>query len=101
MPQPIRFGITLGMHPDRPSPPEEMFSLAESVEALGFDSLWMGDHIAFHGGHFTEILTTLAALAARSSRPRTGCSRARLASVPATSPPVAITSPAAISAFAA
>ncbi|MFP6868230.1 MAG: LLM class flavin-dependent oxidoreductase [Nitrospinota bacterium] len=68
MPQPIRFGITLGMHPDRPSPPEEMFSLAESVEALGFDSLWMGDHIAFHGGHFTEILTTLAALAARSSR---------------------------------
>lgn len=54
------------MHPDQPTPPEEMFSLANLIEDLGFDSLWMGDHIAFHGGYFTEILTTLAALSARS-----------------------------------
>ena len=66
MPQPVQFGVSLGMHPDQPTPPEEMFSLANLIEDLGFDSLWMGDHIAFHGGYFTEILTTLAALSARS-----------------------------------
>ncbi len=63
-----QFGITLGMHPDRPTPPEKMFALAESVEQMGFDSLWVGDHIAFHGGYFSECLTTLAAFAARTSR---------------------------------
>ena len=74
MAPPIRFGITWGMHPDRPSPPEAMFSTAEAVEALGFDSLWIGDHIAFHGGHFTESLTTLAAFAARTTRLTIGTS---------------------------
>ena len=43
----------------------------------------------------------LAAITARSRRPRTGCRRARLAIVEPTSPPVAITSPAETSAFAA
>ncbi len=64
----IKFGITFGMHPDRPTPPDEMFSLVENIERMGFDSLWIGDHIAFHGGYFSESLTTLAAFAARTSR---------------------------------
>jgi probable F420-dependent oxidoreductase len=63
-----KFGITFGMHPDYPTPPEEMFSIAERLEKLEFDSLWIGDHIAFHGGYFSESLTTLAAFAARTSR---------------------------------
>ena len=56
------------MHPDRPTPPDEMFAMAENIEKMGFDSLWIGDHIAFHGGYFSESLTTLAAFAARTSR---------------------------------
>ncbi len=68
MTPPLQFGITWGMHPERPAPPGEMFALAEMVERLGLDSLWIGDHIAFHDGHFTESLTTLAAFAARTSR---------------------------------
>ena len=38
-----------------------------SAEALGYDSMWIGDHVSFHG-HYTESLTTLAAFAARTSR---------------------------------
>ena len=34
---------------------------------LGYDSLWIGDHVSFYG-HYTESLTTLAAFAARTSR---------------------------------
>ena len=68
MAPPVRFGITWGMHLEILSPPEAVYAFAEAVEALGFDSLWMGDHIAFHGGHFTESLTTLAAFAARTTR---------------------------------
>ncbi len=62
-----RFGVSFGMHPDRIYAPEEMYAFAESAEALGYDSLWIGDHLAFHG-HYTESLTTLAAFAARTSR---------------------------------
>ncbi len=74
MPPPIKFGITFGMHPERPTPPGEMFAMAESIEKMGFDSLWIGDHIAFHGGYFSECLTTLAAFAARTSRIMIGSS---------------------------
>ncbi|MBT3351576.1 MAG: LLM class flavin-dependent oxidoreductase [Nitrospinaceae bacterium] len=74
MAPPIKFGISWGLHPEIISPPEMVLSIAETVENLGFDSLWMGDHIAFHGGHFTECLTTLAAFAARTTRLTIGTS---------------------------
>ena len=62
-----KFGVSFTMHPERIFTPEEMYSFAESAETLGYDALWIGDHISFHG-HYTESLTTLAAFAARTSR---------------------------------
>lgn len=64
----MKFGVTIMMHPDRPTPLEALFALAEGVENLGFDSLWIGDHIAFHDGYFPESLTTMAAFAARTRK---------------------------------
>ena len=53
----IRFGAQLGMHP-----PAEQFALVRRLEALGFDSVWVGDHVAFHNPLY-ESLTLLAAYA--------------------------------------
>ncbi len=40
---PLRFGAFLSLHP-----PAEQWALARRVEALGYDSLWTGDHVSFH-----------------------------------------------------
>ena len=61
----IRFGI------DIPHRPELLGPLATRAEALGFDSVWIGDHVAFH----TPTLDSLAALghvAALTERVRIG-----------------------------
>ena len=71
--QGIRFGVSSGMHPERIYPPEEMYAFAEVAERLGYDSLWLGDHIAFHGA-YPESLVTLAAFAARTRRITLGTS---------------------------
>ncbi len=63
---PIRFGAFLSPHP-----PEEQLALAERVEALGFDSLWCGDHISFNLPLY-ESLTLLSFYAARTRRIRVG-----------------------------
>ncbi len=68
-----KFGISFGMHPERLYSPEEMYAFAEGAEGLGYDSLWVGDHVAFHG-HYTESLATLAAFAARTRRIALGTS---------------------------
>jgi len=44
---------------------------AEKIEALGYDSLWTGEHIFFHGPTFAA-LTSLATLAARTRQVRLG-----------------------------
>ena len=62
-----KFGVSFGMHPERIYSPEETYAFAEAAETLGYDSLWIGDHVSFYG-HYTESLTTLAAFAARTSR---------------------------------
>lgn len=62
----IRFGAFLSPHP-----PEEQFALAERVEALGFDSLWCGDHISFHTPLY-DSLTLLSTYAARTRRVKVG-----------------------------
>jgi probable F420-dependent oxidoreductase len=54
-----------------PHPPAEQLALAERVEALGFDSLWCGDHIFFHTPLY-ESLTLVAFYAARTRRIRVG-----------------------------
>lgn len=61
----VQFGITL------PLAGEFALAHAEMVEALGYDSVWVSEHIAFHVPTF-DALTTMAALAARTSRLRIG-----------------------------
>src|SRR3989304_1131484 len=63
----VRFGANLAPHPD----PAEQFALPEGVEALGFDSLWCGDHILFNIPLY-ESLTLLSFYAAHTKRIRVG-----------------------------
>jgi probable F420-dependent oxidoreductase len=62
----MRFGVSLAL-----KPPAEQFDLVRRVEALGFDSVWTGDHVSFHGP-IHESLTLLAAYAPITSRIRLG-----------------------------
>ncbi len=62
----MRFGAQLSMHP-----PQEQRALVERVEALGFDSVWTGDHVAFHNPLY-ESLTLLATYAPVTRRIRLG-----------------------------
>lgn len=52
---------------------EGALSLARRCEALGFDSLWAGDHVAFHVP-ILESLTLLSFLAGATERVRLGTS---------------------------
>src|SRR5215475_15052591 len=40
-------------------PPAEQFALVQRLEALGYDSVWTGDHVSFHNPIY-ESLTLLA-----------------------------------------
>jgi probable F420-dependent oxidoreductase len=62
----MRFGAFLSLHP-----PREQWDLVRRVEALGFDSVWCGDHISFNLPLY-ESLTLLASYAAITSRLRLG-----------------------------
>jgi probable F420-dependent oxidoreductase len=62
----IRFGAFLSLHR-----PEEQWTLARRVEELGFDSLWTGDHVSFHGPIY-DSLTLLASYASVTTRIRLG-----------------------------
>jgi probable F420-dependent oxidoreductase len=88
----MRFGLQLGV--DMPSEPEALVALGALVEALDYDSLWLGDHIVIPsridqhaheqgvGGQVrfadrttsptSDLLTTLAFLAAVTQRVRLG-----------------------------
>jgi probable F420-dependent oxidoreductase len=58
----VRFGVTLGIQP-----PDTLRALAARIEALGYDSIWSGDHLQFHNPTL-ESLTTLSHLAAVTRR---------------------------------
>ena len=62
----IRFGAQLSMHP-----PQEQLTLARDLDALGFDSLWTGDHVSFHNPLY-ESLTLLASYAGVTRRIKLG-----------------------------
>jgi probable F420-dependent oxidoreductase len=62
----LAFGAFLSRHA-----PEEQWDLARRVEALGYDSIWTGDHIAFHNPLY-ESLTLLASYASITRRIRLG-----------------------------
>jgi probable F420-dependent oxidoreductase len=57
------FGVSCGSE----GSPQEIFSLAEQIEALGYDSLWVGDHISFHTP-MLDSLTLLSMFAARTKQ---------------------------------
>ena len=62
----IRFGAFLSLHR-----PDEQWALARRVEELGFESLWTGDHVSFHGPIY-DSLTLLASYASVTTRIRLG-----------------------------
>ena len=66
----VKFGVSLGYHPS----PAEQLALAERIEALGYDSVWSGDHISFHNPGY-ESLALLSAYAVRTSRVMSPISR--------------------------
>jgi probable F420-dependent oxidoreductase len=59
-------GAFLSMHPAR-----EQFDLVRRLEALGFDSVWCGDHLSFHHPLY-ESLTLLASYASITERIKLG-----------------------------
>lgn len=61
----LQFGITLPLAGDFD------LSHAEMAEALGYDAIWVSEHIVFYVPTF-DAVTTMAALAARTSRVRIG-----------------------------
>ena len=63
---PIRFGAFLMLHPA-----EEQFAIARRVDELGFDSLWTGDHVSFHGPIY-DSLTLLSSYIGITRRVRLG-----------------------------
>jgi probable F420-dependent oxidoreductase len=60
------FGASISLHPAR-----EQFDLVRRVEALGFDSVWCGDHVSFNLPLY-ESLTLLATYASITERIRLG-----------------------------
>ena len=62
----FRFGASLSL-----KPPAEQFELVRRVEALGFDSVWTGDHVSFHGP-IHESLTLLATYVPITTRIKLG-----------------------------
>jgi probable F420-dependent oxidoreductase len=62
----VQVGAFLSMHPA-----PEQFDLVRRVEALGFDSVWCGDHVSFNLPLY-ESLTLLASYAPITSRLRLG-----------------------------
>src|ERR687892_1482695 len=62
----MRFGAQLSL-----KPPAEQFELVRRVETLGFESIWTGDHVSFHGPIY-ESLTLLATYVPITSRIRLG-----------------------------
>lgn len=61
-----KFGAFMSLHP-----PKEQFELVRRVEALGFESVWCGDHVSFNLPLY-ESLTLLASYAAITTRVQLG-----------------------------
>ena len=62
----IDVGVSLSL-----MPPRQHLDLVRSIETLGYDSLWCGDHLSFHGPCY-ESLTLLAAWATVTTRIKLG-----------------------------
>ena len=74
----LRFGVQLsGVHA-----PAQQLDLARRVEALGFESVWSGDHVSFHNPLY-DSMTLLSAYVGITSRVRLGTAVYLLALRPA------------------
>ena len=62
----VSVGVSLSLHP-----PKEQFELVRRVEALGFESVWCGDHVSFNLPLY-ESLTLLASYAPITERIKLG-----------------------------
>jgi alkanesulfonate monooxygenase SsuD/methylene tetrahydromethanopterin reductase-like flavin-dependent oxidoreductase (luciferase family) len=62
---PVRFGVEIQHRPELLGP------VAVRAEALGFDSVWVGDHLAFHNPTL-DVLDALSYVAALTRRVRIG-----------------------------
>lgn len=76
MARPLRIGVQLP-EVERRVPWPELISMARAAEAVGFDSVWLGDHLLYDlpGGEMRgpwEVYTSLAALAAVTERVQLG-----------------------------
>jgi len=65
----IRFGIAIGAYSSGVPGARELTELARTAEAVGFDSVQVGDHIQWHAP-ILEATTVLATFAAATSRVR-------------------------------
>jgi alkanesulfonate monooxygenase SsuD/methylene tetrahydromethanopterin reductase-like flavin-dependent oxidoreductase (luciferase family) len=64
---PLRIGIQLP-EVERQVPWPEYLAMARAAEDVGFDSIWVGDHLLYRGDGRWEAWTLLAALAAATRR---------------------------------
>jgi len=62
----IGFGAQLSLHP-----PAEQFALVQRLEAIGYDSVWTGDHMSFHNP-IHESITLLASYVPITKRIKLG-----------------------------
>jgi probable F420-dependent oxidoreductase len=62
----MQFGAQLSL-----KPPEAQWELVRRLEALGYDTVWTGDHVSFHNP-IHESLTLLASYASITTRIRLG-----------------------------
>src|SRR3990172_178468 len=53
-------------------PPERQWDLARRIDALGFDSIWTGDHVSFHLPRY-DSMALLASYASITRRVKLGC----------------------------
>jgi probable F420-dependent oxidoreductase len=76
MARPLRIGVQLP-EVERRVPWPELVSMAQAAERVGFDSIWLGDHLLYDLPDGTvrgpwEVYTSLAALAAVTERVQLG-----------------------------
>jgi len=77
----VNFGFGLvncQRYPDEPRTDVELYAdaleLVELAETQGFDSAWLTEHHFFDDGYMSSLLTTAAAMAARTARIKLGTS---------------------------
>lgn len=72
MPEPIKFGISIGPYPDGVPGQSDLFQMARGAEAAGFDSIQAGDHVQWPVP-ILEPTVLMGVLAAATTRIHIAC----------------------------